>query len=173
MDATVNITETQGEFVISRIFSAPREMVWRSWTDREQLMQWFGPQGCTISHAALDLHVGGIFHYAMQAPDGNEMWGKWTFREIVAPEKLVLINSFSDAQGGITRHPMSATWPLQMLSTTTFEAQGDKTRLTIRWSPWNATEQERDTFNAALNSMEQGWSGTFAQLDAHLARMPA
>jgi uncharacterized protein YndB with AHSA1/START domain len=170
MDATVNIAASQEEFVISRIFNAPCRQVWMAWTEREQLMQWFGPQGCTLSHAALDLRVGGTFHYAMRMPDGHEMWGKWTFREIAAPSRLVLISSFSDAKGGITRHPLSADWPLEMLSTTTFEAQGDKTRLTIRWSPWNATEQERATFNAALNSMEQGWGGTFAQLDAYLEK---
>ena len=168
MDATGNISATQEEFVISRMFNAPRKQVWSAWTEREQLMRWFGPQGHTISHAALDLHVGGIFHYAMRAPDGNEMWGKWTFREIAAPKKLVLVNSFSDAHGGITRHPLSRSWPLEMLSTTTFEAEGKKTRLTLRWSPWNATELERKTFAEAMGNMEQGWNGTFAQLDAYL-----
>ena len=67
MDATGNISATQEEFVISRMFNAPRKQVWSAWTEREQLMRWFGPQGYTISHAALDLHVGGIFHYAMRA----------------------------------------------------------------------------------------------------------
>ena len=168
MDATGNISSTQEEFVISRMFNAPRKQVWSAWTEREQLMRWFGPQGFTISHAALDLHVGGIFHYAMRAPDGSEMWGKWTFCEIASPKKLVLINSFSDAHGGITRHPMSRSWPLEMLSTTTFEAVGNKTKLSIRWAPCNATELERKTFAEAVDSMEQGWNGTFAQLEAYL-----
>ena len=168
MDATGNISATQEEFVISRMFNAPRKHVWSAWTEREQLMRWFGPQGYTITHAALDLHVGGIFHYAMRAPDGSETWGKWTFCEIASPKKLVLINSFSDAHGGITRHPMSRSWPLEMLSTTTFEAVGNKTKLTIRWAPCNATELERKTFAEAVDSMEQGWNGTFAQLEAYL-----
>ena len=100
----------QQDFVISRIFDAPREKVWRAWTDREELMKWFGPKGSSIPHAKLDLRPGGIFHYAMRTQDGHELWGKWVFREIIAPVKLVVISSFSDAQGGITRHPMSANW---------------------------------------------------------------
>ena len=52
-------------------------------------------------------------------PDGKEMWGKWTYREIAPPERIVLVNSFSDENGGLTRHPFSASWPLQMLTTST------------------------------------------------------
>lgn len=160
----------QQDFVISRIFDAPREKVWRAWTDREELMKWFGPKGSSIPHAKLDLRPGGVFHYAMRTQDGHTMWGKWIFREIVAPEKLVLISSFSDAQGGITRHPMSANWPLETLSTTTFEEQDGKTKLTIRWAPWNATDTEHKTFADAHNGMQQGWGGTFEQLAAYLTK---
>lgn len=175
MDAkNLNLSDDQElantQFVISRVFDAPREKVWRAWTEREELMKWFGPKGSFIPHAKLDLRPGGIFHYAMRTPDGHEMWGKWTFREIVAPEKLVLISSFSDAQGGITRHPMSANWPLETLSTTTFEEQDGKTKLTIRWAPWNASDSERSTFADAHSGMQQGWGGTFEQLAAYLAK---
>ena len=52
-------------------------------------------------------------HYGMRTPDGNEMWGKWIYREIVKPERLVVVASFSDAQRGITRHPLSPEWPLE------------------------------------------------------------
>lgn len=112
MDAKNARNTTGQDFVITRIFDAPRKILWRAWTDREELMKWFGPKGCTIPHAELDLRPGGTFHYAMRTPDGHMMWGKWTFREIAAPERLVMISTFSDAQGGITRHPMSASWPL-------------------------------------------------------------
>jgi uncharacterized protein YndB with AHSA1/START domain len=170
MDATNASISADQDFVISRVFNAPREMVWRAWTEREQLMQWFGPKGFTMPHAKLDLRPGGIFHYAMRSPDGKEMWGKWTFREIVAPNKLVLVSSFSDAQGGISRHPMSASWPLETLSTTTLEEHDDKTTLTIRWSPLNATELEMKTFAEAQSGMQQGWGGTFEQLAAYLSK---
>jgi uncharacterized protein YndB with AHSA1/START domain len=158
------------EFVITRVFDAPRELVWRAWVERERLMEWFGPKGCTISTANMDFRPGGVFHYCMKLPNGNEMWGKFAYREIVAPEKIVLVNSFSDATGGLTRHPMSPTWPLETLATTTFAEQGDKTLLTIRWKPLNATEEEQKTFDAGHDGMRQGWTGTFEQLAEYLAK---
>lgn len=170
MDAKIASDSTEQDFVITRTFDAPREQVWRAWTEREQLMQWFGPPGFTMSHAEFDLRPGGIFHYGLSSPHGHEMWGNWTFREIVAPERLVVVTSFSDAQGGITRHPMSPNWPLETLSIATFEEHDGKTTITIRWFPWNASELECKAFAEAHNGMRQGWGGTFAQLDAYLAK---
>ena len=158
------------EFVITRVFDAPRELVWKAWTERERLMQWFGPKGFAMSTAKMDFRPGGSFHYCLRSPEGKEMWGKFVYCEIVAPERIVLVNSFSDASGGLTRHPMSPTWPLEMLSTTTFAVQGDKTLLTIRWKPLNATEEERKTFDGAHGGMQQGWTGTFEQLAEYLTR---
>ena len=158
------------EFVITRVFDAPRELVWQAWTERERLMQWFGPKGFTMSTAKMDFRPGGVFHYCLRSPDGKEMWGKFVYREIIAPEKIVLVNSFSDAAGGLTRHPMSPTWPLEMLSTTTFIEQGGKTTLTIKWKPLNPTEEERKTFDGAHGGMTQGWTGTFEQLAEYLAK---
>jgi uncharacterized protein YndB with AHSA1/START domain len=157
-------------FVISRRFAAPRELVWKAWTERERLVQWFGPKGFTMSTAKLDFRPGGIFHYAMRAPDGKEMWGKFVYREIVAPEKIVLVNSFSDEKGGLTRHPMSPTWPLQMLTETKFAEDKGKTTIIIKWLPLDATDEERKTFDAARAGMTQGWTGTFEQLDDYLAK---
>ena len=119
----------------------------------------------------MDLRPGGTYHYGMKAPNGSAMWGKFVFREIVAPERMVFINSFSDEAGGTTRHPMAPTWPLEMLSTFTFEEQpGGKTKVTIRWAPHNATEEERKTFDAGHDSMRLGWGGTMEQLEAYLAK---
>lgn len=173
MEERTSSSGADQEFVIARAFNAPRELVWRAWTEREQLMQWFGPQGYTMFYARLDLHPGGLFHYALRSPDGHEMWGKWTFREIVAPERLILVSSFSDAQGGLTRHPMSPNWPLETLSTITFEDQGGSTMITICWAPLNATEAECKTFAEAHSGMRQGWGGTFERLDAYLAKVSA
>jgi uncharacterized protein YndB with AHSA1/START domain len=84
---------------------------------------------------------------------------------------MVIINSFSDEAGGIARHPMAPTWPLEMLSIFTFEEEpGGKTKLTIRWSPHNATDEERKTFDAGQDGMRQGWNGTLEQLTAYLAK---
>jgi len=170
MNKTVT-PEPPKEFVITRTFDAPRDLVWKTWTDIAHLQKWFGPTGATISTAKMDFKPGGTFHYCMRTADGLEMWGKWTFREIVVPEKLVLISVFSDKNGGITRHPMAPDWPRETLSTTTFTENGGKTTVTLRWAAHNATDIERKTFDAAHAGMTQGWSGTFAQLEQYLAKV--
>jgi uncharacterized protein YndB with AHSA1/START domain len=163
-------TETKGDFVISRVFEAPRELLWECFTDPERMKQWWGPKGVTVVAAKMDLRSGGTFHYGMSMPNGQVMWGKFVYREITAPERLVLVNSFSDEAGGITRHPMSPTWPLELLTTFTFEEEPvGKTKLTVRWSPIKATEAEQQTFDAGHDSMRQGWGGTLDQLGAYLS----
>ena len=159
------------DFVISRMFDAPRDLVWKCFTDPERMKQWWGPKGFKVIASKMDLRPGGSYHYGLQSPDGQSMWGKFAYREIVPPEKLVLINSFSDEKGGTTRHPWNESWPLQMLSTFTFEdLPGGKTKFTVRWAPYNTTEAEVQTFHSNRNSMTQGWSGTFEQLDGYLAK---
>lgn len=157
-------------FIISRIFDAPRERVWAAWTQREELMKWFGPTGFTMPAAKMDFRPGGSFHYCLCAPNGSEMWGKFVYREIVEPERIVLVNSFSDEDGGVTRHPMSATWPLEMLSKSTFTSEGGKTKLTLESTPMNPTPAEWKTFDEAHSGMKQGWAGTFGQLETYLAK---
>jgi len=157
-------------FVLTRVFDAPRALVWKAWTDLEHLRQWFGPKGFTLLARSLDLRPGGVFLYGVKPPTGPEMWGKWTFREIVPPEKLVLISSFSDAQGGVTRHPMNANWPLEILSTTTLTEHRGKTTLTLSWAPCQATATERQAFDGSHDSMNQGWGGIMEKLAAHLAK---
>jgi uncharacterized protein YndB with AHSA1/START domain len=102
------------------------------------------------------------------------MWGKFVYREITPPQRLVFINSFSDEAGGLTRHPLSPAWPLQMLSTFTFEEQpGGKTKFTVRWTPHDASEEERRTFDAGHASMTQGWGGTLDQLADYVQKAKA
>jgi uncharacterized protein YndB with AHSA1/START domain len=157
-------------FLITREFAAPRSLVWQAWTERDRLMAWFGPKGFTMPVATLDLRPGGMFHYSMTGPNGVEMWGRFVFREIVPPERLVWINSFSDPEGGVTRHPFSKDpWPLQMLTAVTLEDRGAGTLVTVNWLPFDATDEERTVFEAGRESMRMGWSGTMEQLEEHLA----
>lgn len=161
------------EFVITRVFDAPRDLVWQAWTEPERLAQWWGPKGCKIRVVKLDVRPGGVFHYAMQFKPGHDMWGRFTYREIAAPERLVFVNSFSDPDGGITRAPFATigpTWPLEVLNTLTLSEQGGKTTLTLRGGPINATEEERKTYAGMFDSMRQGFTGTFDQLEAYLAQ---
>jgi uncharacterized protein YndB with AHSA1/START domain len=160
-----------GDFIISRVYDGPRNLVWTCFTDPERMRQWWGPKGVEIVASKMELRVGGHYHYAMKTPDGAVMWGKMVYREIAPQDRLVFINSFSDEAGGVTRHPLAPTWPLEMLSTFTFEDEpGGKTRFTVRWSPHNATEEERKTFDGGHDSMTKGWSGTLDQLESFLAK---
>jgi uncharacterized protein YndB with AHSA1/START domain len=160
------------DFTMSRVFDAPRDLLWQCFTEPERMKQWWGPKGFTVVASNMDLRVGGTYHYGMKAPDGTPMWGLFTYREIVRQEKLVFVNSFSDENRGVTRHPMAPTWPLTMLSTFTFEdAPGGKTKFTVRWQTLDATAEEQETFDSAQSrqSMTNGWGGTMDQLEAYLA----
>jgi uncharacterized protein YndB with AHSA1/START domain len=160
-------------FVISRVFDAPRDRVWKAWTEAELLKQWWGPKGFKVHTSKVDLRPGGVFLYGMKAPDGSDTWGRFTYREIKAPERLVFIVSFSDPKGGVTRHPGTENWPLHIMSTVTFEAQGQKTKVTVQWTPHEATEAERKTFEEGKPSMQQGWTGTFEQFADYLKKAKA
>ena len=170
MSAQANPMQSKN-FVMSRVFDAPRDLVWRCFTQVEHLKNWWGPKGVKITKAKVDFCVGGFFHYAMQPPGGDIMWGKMAYREITPQDRIVFINSFSDEAGGITRHPLAPGWPMQMLSTFTFEDMpGGKTKFTVRWSPHEATPEEQALFDSDQSrvSMTNGWTGTLDQLEAYL-----
>ena len=159
------------DFVISRVFDAPRETVWKAWTEPERLKQWWGPKGFKVHTCKVDLRPGGVFLYGMRAPDGGDIWGKFVYREIAAPKKLVFIVSFSDPKGGVTRHPWNESWPLQTMSTVEFEEEGPRrTKVTVRWTPHEASEVERRSFDEGRDSMKQGWTGTLEQLVGYLGK---
>ena len=172
MNATTAATATKSpDFVISQLFDAPRDLVWKCFTEPERMAKWWGPKGVTAGIVKLDLRPGGMCHYTMTAPDGTVMWGKSVYREIAPPERMVLINSFSDEQAGLTRHPLAPSWPLEMFSVFIFEEQpGGKTKLTIRWSPHNPTAEEQQTFDTGHDSMRMGWTGSLDQLETYLAK---
>ena len=159
-------------FTISRDLKAPRALVWQVQTEPKHLAKWWSPEGFTTIRADMDFRVGGTYHYGLEGPDGMQIWGLQTFREIVPQERIVLIQSFSDRQRALTRHPMSAEWPLEMLATTTFaDIPGGMTRLAISWAPYDADEAGVKAFDAGRASMTGGFSGTLAKLEAYLAQL--
>ena len=171
-ETTRDTAEATEEFVISRTFDAPRDLVWKAWTNAEALAKWWGPKGSTIRVIKLDFRPGGVFHYAMAFQPGHEMFGRFVYREIEAPGRLVYVNSFSDADGGITRAPfpqLGDKWPLEVLNILTLTEQDGKTTLTLRGGPINATDEERKTYVSMFDSMRQGFGGSLDQLDAYLA----
>lgn len=159
-------------FLLSRDFNVPRSLLFSCFSDAERLSKWWGPKGVTIVKPRLDFRPGGIFHYGMEwVKGGPVMWGRFTFREITAPERIVFINSFSDEKAGLTRAPFfDGKWPLEMLTILDFaELASDRSRLNLTWTPENATADERVTFAANFASLNEGWSGSLDVLESYLA----
>lgn len=157
------------EFVITRLFNAPRSRVWQHWTSAGLMSQWFGPQGVTTTVKTLELRPGGMMHARMDRSDGGLMWVKFVYREVVEPSRLVWEHSFSDEQANIVESPFGGPWPLRILSTVTFAEEGAGTRMRLVWTPLDATGEERQAFAGMLDSMAEGWGGTFDKLDQALA----
>jgi uncharacterized protein YndB with AHSA1/START domain len=162
---------TSRAFIISRVFDAPRDVVWKAHSELDALKQWWGPKGFTWVAGSLDFRPGGMFLYGMRSTSGQEMWGRFIYREIVKPERMVYVMSFSDPQGGVTRHFLNPEWPLEMLNTATFTEEGGKTTLTIHSVTINATAHERKIFEDGFGSMQGGYTGTLDQLEAYLAKI--
>jgi uncharacterized protein YndB with AHSA1/START domain len=155
------------EFVITRVFNAPRSRVWKAWTDPEQLKQWWGPKNFTSSVAKIDLRVGGKYLNCMRSPDGKDFWSTGTYMEIVPVEKIVVTDSFADDKGNVvpaTYYGMGPGFPLEALITMTFEDYQGKTKFTLRYSGI------KDLNSADRMNMEQGWSETFDKLDEYFRK---
>jgi len=156
------------EFVFSRTFDASREDVWSAFTQPEHLQHWWGTPGSRIEIARHELKPGGMFHYCMRFPDGRVMWARFVFREIVAPERLVWLNGFSDEHGGLTRNPWAPSLPLETLNTVIFAEQDGKTLLTITVVPFHASEDEARVFAGGINGMKMGFGASFQILANYL-----
>jgi uncharacterized protein YndB with AHSA1/START domain len=157
---------TQGELMITRVFDAPRELVWKAWTEPDRAMRWWGPAGFTSPHCEIDLRVGGKYLFAMQSPefnDGLPIWSTGVYREIVPLERLVCTDCFADENGNVvpaTHYGMEGDFPLEMLVTVTFDDVGGKTRMTLRHEGLPAEHRE---------GANQGWGSSFDKLAEYLA----
>jgi uncharacterized protein YndB with AHSA1/START domain len=103
------------ELFITRIFDAPRERVWKAWTEPELMKRWWGPKGFTTPYCEIDLRVGGKFLYCMRSPEGKDYWSTGVYREIVRLERIVCTDSFADEKGNVvpaTQYGMSAAHPM-------------------------------------------------------------
>jgi len=158
------------EFVLNRTFDASREDVWDAFTQPEHLKNWWGTPGSSVEIIRHELKPGGLFHYSMKFPDGRVMWARFTFREIVAPERLVWLNSFSDEHGGITRNPWVPGFPAETLNTVTLAEENGQTHLTITVVPVNASDEEAGVFAGGIAAMQKGFGASFNVLEKYLAR---
>jgi len=153
---------TERELVIQRVFDAPRELVWKAWTEPERVMRWWGPKGYTSPAAEIDLRVGGKYLWAMRSPEGQDLWSTGVYREIVPLERMVCTNSFADENGNVvpaSHYGMTADLPLEMVATVTFEEIDGKTKLTLRQGMPAGEMSEM---------AEIGWNESFDKLAASL-----
>jgi uncharacterized protein YndB with AHSA1/START domain len=160
---------TQQALVIERVFDAPRELVWKAWTDPELIKQWHGPKDFTAPTIESDLRVGGKYLYCMRGPAGSDFdrdfWSTGVYREIVEPERIVATDSFADEHGNVvpaSHYGMEGDMPLEMLVTVTFEDLGGKTKLTLTHAGLPAGEQQ--------TGASQGWNESLDKLAALIAR---
>lgn len=163
-EPTSNATETaEGEIVITRVFDAPRELVWKAWTDPERLMRWWGPKNYTSPAAKIDLRVGGTYLFCMRTPEGQDTWSGGTYREIVPMERIVATDHFADERGNnipASTYGLEGDWPDELLVTVTFEDLDGKTKLTLRHAGIPAGEMPGMT--------AEGWNQSLDKLAASL-----
>ncbi|HEY8949951.1 MAG TPA: SRPBCC domain-containing protein [Rhizomicrobium sp.] len=147
------------ELTIVRILNAPREKVWRACSEAAALKQWWGlPTGATMHTCKVEFRVGGAMLCEIEPSDGQRLWFKWIYREIVAGERFVLEQHFSDADG---RELDSVDRPASMVMLTLEDADG-KTKMTIV-NTGMASEKYR------VEDFKEGWSQSLRRLMEHLA----
>ena len=150
--AEVATLAAERELVITRVFDAPRRLVFKVWTEPEHLVHWWGPPGFTTISGRLDVRPGGTWSRSMQAPNGSVIRKHGVYREIVAPERLVLTYITDDAAG----NPGPET-----LVTVTFADIGRRTRLTLHQAIFE--------YVAARDDHRRGWTGAIERFAAYLS----
>lgn len=153
------------ELVLERVFDAPRELVFKAFSESERLKQWWGPRGWTLPVCNVDFRPGGVWHYCMKCTDKNqgefygmESWGKAVYQEIIENEKIVYTDYFSDAEG----NEAEGMPPSQI--TVIFTEEEGRTRLVSR-AVFDSTEALKTVVDMG---MEQGISETWDRLDEYL-----
>lgn len=160
------MTKVEGqELILERVFDAPRELVFKAFSEAEHLKQWWGPRGWEVTVCNVDFRPGGVWHYCMKCMDKNqgdfygfESWGKAVYEEIVKGEKIIYVDYFSDAEGNETDGMPSCH------VTMTFEEHEGKTKLVNR-----ARYASEEALKSVMEmGMEQGITETWDRLAEHL-----
>ncbi len=155
------------QFFISRAFDAPIERMYEMWTDPEHLAQWLPPTGATMKFLRTEPRAGGTSFYAMTAASGVVMYGRVTYLAFEKPHRIVYTQQFCDEKERVIRAPFFSDWPQTMLTTVELASEGsDRTRVTVRWEPQDATPADIAEFTKQRGSMTMGWTGSFDKLEA-------
>ncbi|CAN0656048.1 Polyketide cyclase [Nitratireductor aquimarinus] len=161
MTETIDVKpETEHELVLARIIAAPREKIFRTWTDPEILKQWFVPKPWTIARAELDVRPGGKSLIVMRDPEGNEYPNPGVFLEVVENEKIVTTDAYTDAW-------TPAAKPFMTMILTLEDAGEGKTRYIARALHWSA----EDVAVHEKMGFHEGWGQCAEQLEEVAARL--
>ena len=140
------------ELVISRVFDAPRSLVFKAWTKPEHLARWWGPKGFTLVACEIDVRPGGAWFRRMRSSEGTEYVKRGVYRQIVPPERLVFTYVNEEADGSLGP---------ETVVTVTFEDFGEKTRLTLHHTGFDSIPSR--------DGHEGGWSSALERFGEHLA----
>lgn len=154
--------QSEREIVITRVFNAPRELVFKAWTQPNHIAQWWGPQGFTTRVTELDLRPGGRWRYVMISPDGTEYPVKGVFREILPPERIVTSDEFDEG----VEQALNADLPQGIVMTAMFEDVNGKTKLTLQIVHASQSDRRKHEEMGVVG----GWNSSFDCLDEFLAK---
>ena len=148
---------------ITRIFDAPKELVWKAWTDPEHIKQWWGPKDYSSPSCAVDFRIGGKMIFCMKSKiDGMEIWSTGVYKEIIPFEKIVFTDCFADEKGNVvsaTHYGMEGDIPLEMIVTVTLEEINGKTKMVLVHTELPSREEEGANI---------GWNESLDKLEASL-----
>jgi len=146
------VEERERGLVITRILDAPRDVVFRAWTEPDRVARWWGPQGFVTTYCDMDIRPGGAFRVCMRSPEGAEHWKQGIYREIVVPERLEFTFAWEDAEGKPGH---------QTLVTVTLADRGGRTELTLHQAVFETV--------AARDDHRRGWTSTLQRFAEYLA----
>jgi uncharacterized protein YndB with AHSA1/START domain len=162
------VSDNDGKaLVITRIFDAPRELVWKTWTKPDIFKKWWGPKDFTTPVSRMDFRVGGETFSCMRALDGQDFCSKGVYLEIIELERLIMTDSFADEEGNLvspTHYGFSSDFPTEMQIEVIFEGEDGKTRLTLKHSDISKLIEEE------LEDMRQGWDESLDKLAEYLEK---
>ncbi len=159
------------EYVLDRVFNAPRPLVWKAWTQPDLLARWYGPNVETVIHK-FELKPGGVWLNEMKMSGMSDL-SRMEFTEVVPEEKLVWHHSSTDANWDVISNPRMHDWPRVLLTTVTFDDRGDTTAVRLVWTPFNASSAEIDCFAQMMEGFGGGWESGYAIMDDLLAELQA
>lgn len=162
-----NQTDKKEGLKIVRGFNAPKALVFDAFASAEAFAEWWGPVGMPITVLNFNFTQGGKLHYKMEG-NGQTMWGIFIYQNIVRPDLLEFVSSFSDESGAICISPFPIEFPLEIFNQLTLEEENGVTTVTLSGHPVNATPEQEATYYSMIDNMVQGFTGTLNQLEAYL-----